>query len=71
MFAEQLRETLSTVNKTDLARVIDCHRDTVAKWLQGRQVPSVKYLMRMCIYLYPTEWEQAFLHFAVLIESEK
>ena len=71
MFAQQLKETLSTVNKCELARAIDCHRDTIAKWLSGKQVPSVKYLMRMCVYLYPEEWERAFLHFGVLIESEK
>lgn len=71
MFAAQLRETLSTVNKTELSRVIGCHRDTVAKWLSGKQVPSVKHLMRMCVYLYPNDWEHAVLHFAVLIEAEK
>ena len=70
MFATQLKETLSTVNKTELARVIGCHRDTVAKWLSGNQIPSVKLLLRMCVYLYPDNWEQALLHFAVLIESE-
>jgi|TARA_R100000482_G_scaffold124104_1_gene75832 transcriptional regulator with XRE-family HTH domain len=71
MFATQLKETLSTVNKCELARALGCHRDTIAKWLSGKQVPSVKYLMRMCVYLYPEEWERAFLHFGVLIESEK
>lgn len=71
MFATQLKETLATVNKSALATAIGCHRDTVAKWLQGKQVPSVTFLMRMCVYLYPEEWEKAFLHFAVLIEAEK
>jgi transcriptional regulator with XRE-family HTH domain len=71
MFATQLKETLSNVNKSELARAIGCHRDTIAKWLSGKQVPNVKYLMRLCVYLYPEEWEHAFLHFGVLIEAEK
>ncbi len=71
MFSKQLKETLLTVNKTAMANAIGCHRDTVAKWLSGKQVPSVKYLMRMCVYLYPENWEQAFLHFGVLIEADK
>jgi transcriptional regulator with XRE-family HTH domain len=71
MFATQLKETLSTVNKSELARAIGCHRDTIAKWVSGKQVPSVQLLVRLCVYLYPEEWEKAFLHFGVLIESEK
>ena len=71
MFGEELKNTLKDVNKCDLARAIGCHRDTVAKWLSGKQVPSVKHLMRMCVYLYPNDWEHAVLHFVVLIEAEK
>ena len=70
MFAKQLKETLETVNKSELARVLSVHRDTIAKWQAGRQFPSVKNLMRMCIYLYPDEWERAYLHFSVLIEQD-
>jgi len=71
MFAKQLKETLSTVNKCELARALECHRDTVAKWLSGKQVPSVILLLEMCQYLYPEEWEKAFLHFAMLIQADK
>jgi transcriptional regulator with XRE-family HTH domain len=71
MFAKQLRETLSTVNKSELARALGCHRDTVAKWLAGDRAPSVVLLLEMCQYLYPDEWEKAFLHFAVLIQADK
>ena len=35
MFASELKETLTNVNKSELARVLGCHRDTVAKWLTG------------------------------------
>tara|TARA_R110002020_G_scaffold247690_2_gene461648 strand:- start:6768 stop:6983 length:216 start_codon:yes stop_codon:yes gene_type:complete len=71
MFASELKETLTNVNKSELARVLGCHRDTVAKWLTGKQTPSVAYLLRMCIYLYPEHWEHAYLRFSVLIESDK
>ena len=71
MFAEQLKETLETVNKSELARVVGCHRDTIAKWIVGKQVPCVAYLLRMCIYLYPEQWEHAYLRFSVLIEGDK
>ncbi len=70
MFAKQLKETLETVNKTKLAQVIGCSRDTIVKWQAGSRFPSVKNLIRMCIYLYPDEWEKAYLHFSVLIEQD-
>lgn len=71
MFATELKKILSNVNKCELARVLGCHRDTVAKWQVGKQVPTVAYLLRMCMYLYPEQWEQAYLRFSVLIEAEK
>jgi len=71
MFAAQLRETLSTVNKSELARALGCHRDTVAKWLAGDRAPSVILLLEMCQYLYPDEWEQAYLQFSMLIQADK
>lgn len=70
-FSTELKQILSTVNKSELARALGCHRDTVAKWVIGKQVPSVVYLLRMCIYLYPEHWEQAYLRFSVLIEADK
>ena len=40
MFAQKLKEILSTVNKTQLAKDLGCHRDTLAKWLSGDRVPT-------------------------------
>ncbi len=71
MFAEELKQILMNVNKSELARVLGCHRDTIAKWVVGKQTPGVAYLLRMCIYLYPEQWEQAYLRFSVLIEADK
>ncbi len=71
MFAAQLRETLSTVNKSELARALGCHRDTVAKWLAGDRAPTVVLLLDMCQYLYPEEWEKAYLQFSILIQADK
>lgn len=71
MFATQLKETLSTVNKCELARALGCHRDTIAKWLAGDRVPTVVLLIEMCQYLYPDQWEQAYLQFSVLIQADK
>ena len=71
MFATQLKETLSSVNKCELARALGCHRDTIAKWLAGDRVPTVVLLIEMCQYLYPDQWEQAYLQFSVLIQGDK
>ena len=71
MFAKQLRETLDSVNKCELARALGCHRDTIAKWLAGDRVPTVVLLIEMCQYLYPDQWEQAYLQFSVLIQGDK
>jgi transcriptional regulator with XRE-family HTH domain len=70
MFAKQLKETLETVNKTKLAEAVGCSRDSIVKWQAGVRYPSVKNLIRICIYLYPDEWEKAYLHFSVLIEQD-
>jgi len=71
MFAQKLKEILSTVNKTQLAKDLGCHRDTLAKWLSGDRVPTVILLLELCQYLYPEEWEQAYLQLSVLIQADK
>lgn len=72
MFGEQLKETLKDVNKTHLADAIGCHRDTIARWMKGKQIPTVPLLMAMCQYLWQDQWAEAYLQWStILFEQHK
>jgi len=72
MFGEELKNTLKDVNKCDLARAIGCHRDTIARWMQGKQIPTVPLLVAMCQYLWQDQWTEAYLQWSsILFEQHK
>ena len=70
MFATELKETLSSVNKSELARSIGCHRDTISRWQQGKQLPTIAQLLPFCKYLYPDNWEQAYVMWSELVYAQ-
>jgi len=71
MFHEELKTTLEPINKCDLARTIDVHRDTVAKWMTGKQIPSVSNLVRLCQYIWSEQWEVAYIRWSVIIAQQQ
>ena len=70
MFASELKETLSTVNKSELARSIGCCRDTICKWQAGKQLPTIVQLLPFCKYLYPDNWVQAYAMWSELVYAQ-
>ena len=70
MFATELKETLSTVNKSELARSVGCHRDTICRWQQGKQLPTIVQLLPFCKYLYPDNWAQAYVMWSELVYAQ-
>jgi transcriptional regulator with XRE-family HTH domain len=71
MFHEELKTVLANVNKTHLSEAIGCHRDRMARWLRGEQVPTVALLVRMCQYLYTDQWEVAYIRWSILLEQQQ
>jgi len=70
MFATELKEALSTVNKSELARSIGCCRDTICKWQAGKQLPTIVQLLPFCKYLYPDNWVQAYAMWSELVYAQ-
>jgi hypothetical protein len=71
MFATELKETLSTVNKSELARSIGCHRDTICKWQKGNQLPTIVQLLPFVKYLYPEhQVAKAYLMWSELVLAQ-
>ena len=71
MFQDELKTILQEINKCELARTLGIHRDTVAKWLSGKQEPKVPQLVKLCRYLWSDDWETPYIRWSILLEQQK